>query len=365
LHTCNSTRRVANPHSFQNGGHCQPALFVHPHDPSIGNFELLNFKTIHSLIESKKIDCEFVVQPAVRSFYSRRLVNELELALLTIQETAPKQAELMRLVTDKEELAKLRVPAATGAVVTKVAARMWPYKFVSRILEDLLLSTELKGSFNLQTFTTVESLMEHNSDSWTVKTSRSEIKASKVVLATNAYTSHLLPNFSDLIVPVRGQMSSLIPFPSAAGNNRLKASFGFDGEAIDEYLIQRPNERGGHLMYGGGRQTGSQTVGVADDSVVDEEIAKYLRKSLIERLALPEGDFKETVPVDGKCQWCVKQKVSASPALVVPFAATLCSNTSIVGPLLPLIAQQALYKLHSIRANLYKSSFPKRLTLFD
>jgi glycine/D-amino acid oxidase-like deaminating enzyme len=271
----------------------------------------------------------------------------------------------MRLVTDKEELAKLRVPAATGAVVTKVAARMWPYKFVSRILEDLLLSTELKGSFNLQTFTTVESLMEHNSDSWTVKTSRSEIKASKVVLATNAYTSHLLPNFSDLIVPVRGQMSSLIPFPSAAGNNRLKASFGFDGEAIDEYLIQRPNERGGHLMYGGGRQTGSQTVGVADDSVVDEEIAKYLRKSLIERLALPEGDFKETVPVDGKCQWCVKQKVSASPALVVPFAATLCSNTSIVGPLLPLIAQQALYKLHSIRANLYKSSFPKRLTLFD
>ena len=65
----------ANSRLLQNGGHCQPALFVHPHDPSIGNFELLNFKTIHSLIEAKKIDCEFVVQPAVRTFYSRRLVN--------------------------------------------------------------------------------------------------------------------------------------------------------------------------------------------------------------------------------------------------------------------------------------------------
>jgi hypothetical protein len=119
----------------------------------------------------------------------------------------------------------------------------------------------------------------------------------------------------------------------------LKASFGFDGEAIDEYLIQRPNERGGHLMYGGGRQIGSQTVGVADDSVVDDEIAKYLRKSLIERLALPEGDVKETVPVDGKCQWCVKQRVSVFPALFVDFPVTLCSNTSNTGPLLPVITQ--------------------------
>ena len=216
----------------------------------------------------------------------------------------------MTLVTDKAELANLRVPTATGAVVTQIAARMWPYKFVARILEDLLTSTELNGSFNLQTFTPVECLAEYYGDRWTVKTPRGCMVASRVVLATNAYTSHLLPGFKDLIVPVRGQMSALIPLPSAAGENRLKTSFGFDGEGIDDYLIQRSNEKGGQLMFGGGRGYGGPTVGVADDSVIDEEIAKYLRGALIENLALHERYGK--VEMDRRCERCIRRKVSAS-----------------------------------------------------
>jgi glycine/D-amino acid oxidase-like deaminating enzyme len=249
----------------------------------------------------------------VRTFYSRSLVNEVELALLKIQETAPELAKRMTLVTDKAELEKLRVPTATGAVVTQIAARMWPYKFVSRILEDLLTSTEVNGSFNLQTYTPVECLAEYYGDRWTVKTPRGSIVASKVVLATNAYTSHLLPSFTDLIVPVRGQMSALVPLPSAAGDNRLKTSFGFDGEGIDDYLIQRPNEKGGQLMFGGGRGYGGPTVGVADDSVIDEDIAKYLRSALIENLALPEGyGKKEKVKLDRRCERCITRRVSVA-----------------------------------------------------
>lgn len=249
----------------------------------------------------------------MRTFYSRGLLNEVELALLKIQETAPEQAKLMELVTDKTELEKVRVPTATGAVVTQVGARMWPYKFVAHVLEDLLMSSELNGSFNLQTFTPVEALAEYDLDRWTVKTPRGCIVASKVVLATNAYTSHLLPSFSDLIVPVRGQMTALVPLPSVAGQHRLKTNMGFDGEAIDEYLIQRPNAKGGHLMFGGGRQIGGQTVGIADDSVIDDEISKYLRSSLIERLALPEGKAeKKKEGIDGRCEGCVKQKVSGN-----------------------------------------------------
>lgn len=249
----------------------------------------------------------------MRTFYSRRLWNEVELALLTVQQTDPELGKLMRPVTDKAELAKLRVPNAVGAVVTKIAARMWPYKFVSRILEDLVMATDLKGSFNLQTFTSVKGLVENDDEGWTVNTSRGAIKASKVVLATNAYTSALLPNFADLIVPVRGQMSSLVPWPSVKEDTRLKTSFGFDGEAIDEYLIQRPNERGGHLMYGGGRQIGGATVGVSDDSVIDTEIAKYLRQSLVERLALPESHKMKTREGKEVCENCSKVNVSGLP----------------------------------------------------
>jgi glycine/D-amino acid oxidase-like deaminating enzyme len=201
--------------------------------------------------------------------------------------SAPDLAAMMRFTTSEHELAALRVPTAVAAVVTDVAARMWPYKFVSHILEELLTSTAVDQIFNLQTLTPVLRLAAH-ATGVEVFTSRGTISASKVVLATNAYTSHLLPQFADLIVPCRGQMSSLVPLPSISGKNRLGTSLGFLGDGLDDYLIQRPTERGAHLMFGGGRQHG-QSLGVTDDSVVDPDTAHYLRSRLLEALQLPEA----------------------------------------------------------------------------
>jgi glycine/D-amino acid oxidase-like deaminating enzyme len=192
-----------------------------------------------------------------------------------------------RLVTDASELKDLRIPTALGAIVTDIAARVWPYKFVSHILEKLLTSSDLPGSFNLQTHTAVTSLKPASSPSsrggWEVVTPRGSIIAQKVVLATNAYTSFLLNDYADLIVPVRGQMSALLPPPQLAGENRLQNSFGFMGEAQDDYLIQRgEKERGGgseQLLYGGGRSEG-RSLGVTDDESIDEKTASYLRGAL-------------------------------------------------------------------------------------
>lgn len=273
-HKSSSRNRPLKPQTSQNGGHCQPLLLDHPHDPSIAHFELSNLHTLESLIAHQKIPCEFVRQPSVRALYSAHHLADAEMALFTLQETAPELAKLMRVVRDKEELRELRVESCVGAVVTSVAARMWPYKFVARVLEDLLLGTGDDddgsagggggGSFNLQTLTPVTSLTPpstttntstNTNNHWTLHTPRGTLKAKTVILATNAYTSHLLPSLKDLIVPCRGQMSALLPknFPSLTGAaNRLTTSFGFLGEGIDDYLIQRPSEGGGHLMFGGG-----------------------------------------------------------------------------------------------------------------
>lgn len=200
---------------------------------------------------------------------------------------APELLERMKLVTSPEELASLRVPTAKAAVVTDIAARMWPYKFVSRILEDLL--DNHPETFNLQTLTPVTKITPSDSDV-RIETSRGTISAKKVILATNAYTSHLLPQFAPLIVPVRGQMSALRPFPSVSGpEKRLKTSLGFASSGEEDYLIQRPDERGGHLMFGGGRSHGGRTVGTTDDSIVDPDTEKYLRGRLGTVLGLPES----------------------------------------------------------------------------
>ncbi|KAF2207062.1 hypothetical protein CERZMDRAFT_88824 [Cercospora zeae-maydis SCOH1-5] len=272
----------------RNGGHCQPIFFEHPNNPEVGRFELSNFKALHHIITDKSIDCEFVSQPGVRAIYAKQHLQTIEQALDTLKTTAPDLASMMRMVTSKEELAELRLPTALGAVVTDVAARMWPYKFVCRILEHLLTSPHLDGLFNLQTLTPVTSITLQ-AERAEVHTTRGTVHASKVVLATNAYTSHLLPGFKDLIVPCRGQMSSLIPLPSVSRENRLKTSLGFLGDGLDDYLIQRPSDRGEHLMFGGGRQHGP-SIGVSDDSVVDEKTARYLRSRLLEVFQLPEGE---------------------------------------------------------------------------
>lgn len=316
----------------RNGGHCQPLLFENPHDPSIGQFELANYTTLAKLIAEKEIDCEWHSQPGVRAIYSRSQLNEVELALYTVKETSPKIAELMTLVTDKKKLEDLRIPTAIGAVVTSVAARLWPYKFVARILEDLLKSCELKGSFNLQTTTPVTALEASGDDVWDVYTPRGKITANKVVLATNAHTSHLLPTFSDLIVPVRGHMTALVPEPSVAGEKRLKTSFSMMGEGVDDYLIQRPSQRGEHLMFGGGRQHDSFSVGNADDSSMDPEVMRYLRRNLFSTLDLqPKKDEKTKWPEGegSSCKTCRARAVSIlHPQPHLPYLTTPPSNVT-------------------------------------
>ncbi|KAK3676840.1 hypothetical protein LTR78_003044 [Recurvomyces mirabilis] len=276
----------------RNGGHCQPLLIENPHDPSIGHFELKNFRTLQDLIKEKEIDCEFVEQPGVRGIYSLHHLREAEESLKVMETTAPELGGFMRIVTEKAELRRLRIPTADGAVVTEIAARLWPYKFVARILEDLLTSTTLSGTFNLQTLTPALSLTPAQNGparSWTITTPRGDISAQKVILATNAYTSHLLPDsFTNLILPCRGQMSALQPLPSLTGSSRLQTSFGFLGDGLDDYLIQRPSERGGHLMFGGGRQHGP-SISETDDGVVDPQTARYLRTRLVGAFGLPEG----------------------------------------------------------------------------
>lgn len=284
---------------IQNGGHCQPLLFEHPDDPSIGHFELANFHALQDLVQERDIDCEFVVQPGCRAIYSSYHLEHTKLAIAKLKDNAPELASMMRLVTDEDELASLRIATAMGAVVTSIAGRMWPYKLVARVLEDLITSTNLHGTFNLQTLTPVTSLVSRPLGV-VVETPRGTILAKKVILATNAYTSHLLPTFAPLIVPCRGQMSSLLPPSSVAGENRLKTSFGFLGDGMDDYLIQRPSERGGHLMFGGGRHT-ARSIGETNDNFVDDATAHYLKTRLFSALDLPAP--KEKVEMEATHMW--------------------------------------------------------------
>lgn len=257
--------------------------------------------------------CEWREVAGCRTFWSAPLMKAAIDDVARLKKNAPELGEMVTVVTDEAELKKHRVKGAAGATLTAKAASMWPYKYVAFILERLIK----EGRLNLQTKTPVTS-MEPCPDEWkgaavgarySVHTSRGIINARHVILATNGYTSHLLPSFADLIVPVRGEMSALLPPP---GSERLGHSYGFVGAHgqdpnHDDYLVQRPFSGvlnpAGHLMYGGGRGEGRlETIGMTDDSVIDEGSAAYLRRTLLGALDLA-GEAESMKELTATHQW--------------------------------------------------------------
>ncbi|PNS18039.1 hypothetical protein CAC42_3998 [Sphaceloma murrayae] len=283
----------------RNGGHCQPLLFTHPNDPSIGHFELqghaalarlsgVQLPTDPSPPPRKTFPCEFVTQPGVQAFYDHDTSIKTKSDLETLTGHDPELASHCSFITSKETLANLGVPDAVAALVTDTAGRCWPYKFVAGVIEDLVLDEGLHGRFNLQTWMPVVSISRRDeADQWSVKTARGSVQAKQVILATNGYTSAIMPDYTDMIVPCRGQMSAIKPPGELAGEKRLKTSWGFSEKGNHDYLIQRPNEFGGHLMYGGAEKYGHR-LGVTDDSFVDDRQTKYLKTTLQRYFSLEE-----------------------------------------------------------------------------
>lgn len=209
-----------------------------------------------------------------------------------LHRTDPDLAEKAKVVTDKDELAKLKIPQAVGAVYQYNAAKCWPYKLVSWVLEGLL--KEHDGTFNLQTSTPATHL-QRAGKSWIVHTPRGQVAARNVVLATNAYTSHLLPKMTKMLVPVRGQVCALRP---PEGDILLKHSHIWEPGTSEDYLIQRDD---GMLIMGGERlSTIDAGVGVSRDDTVDKHVGRQLRRALHSavKLKAPSEDEDESLHAD-------------------------------------------------------------------
>lgn len=278
---------------------------IYASSAEVGIFELRNYETLRNLVAKHDIPCEWISLPGCHAFMSKSMFETAVEHTTRLDDEHPDLASLISVVykeSTSPSLADLRIPEAEGAIVQKNAASLWPYKLVCWLLESLLATnTPHWTSFNLQTNTAATRLQKLD-DGWIVHTSRGMIAAKNVLLATNAYTSHLLPQFSDLIVPVRGEMSALLPprilqkSPLPSSTKPLDHSYILLGDDDrDEYLIQRPTSTtttsGGELMYGGGREYAQAGgVGISDDSAIDPPAAAYLRYELNEALDLQNDD---------------------------------------------------------------------------
>lgn len=131
------------------------------------------------------------------------------------------------------------------ACFTYTAAHVWPYKLVLHLLQKAVG----KG-VNLQTHTPVKSVNPGSSGRWAVETERGTIQSTKVIYASNAYTSSLLPEYKGKIIGVRGICSRIVstkPDAPLLTNSYIMRLA--PGEY--DYLIPRSD---GSIIVGGGRR---------------------------------------------------------------------------------------------------------------
>ena len=155
------------------------------------------------------------------------------------------------------------------------AASLYPYKLVQHLL---LLCIDRHG-LNLQTNTPVLSVTE-DATHYVIRSERGVLRSQKVVYATNAFTSTLLPEFLGRITPFRGQCSAIVPTKTYAGPNMMTHTMcHYQGQDFD-YTIQRPKD--GVIIIGGGRGKVPirELVGNTDDSATLPPITNHLKTAM-------------------------------------------------------------------------------------
>jgi glycine/D-amino acid oxidase-like deaminating enzyme len=149
----------------------------------------------------------------------------------------------------------------------------------------------LKAGLNLQTHTPVQSISTASSSSsalWTVNTSRGALQTQTLIVATNGYTSGILPDFRNKIVPVRGTACSITPpashsIGSLPGPFRMSYGLRFS-KGQSDYMIPRqgrgriPGKGDKSLILGGAKGLFQHDEKVWYDSNRDDQQIEGARK---------------------------------------------------------------------------------------
>ena len=232
-------------------------------------------------------------------------------------------AETFKEIGAEEARRRFGAPRAVGAMLTR-AGSVWAARLAVGLMKDALA----RGC-NLQCQTLVHRIETPEVGSAAVAnaaaapaapairvvTARGTLRCHKLLLATNAYTAGLLPEFVGRITPCVGQVLVTEPVPTTEG--------GGDGSAFEnrgliitaslnptnpdgEYLLQRPAD--GRLVLG----SDAEAEGSWDDSAAaidprkSAQLRGYLRKTFAGRVAAA----RPAATTDGSEEWCGVQGYS-------------------------------------------------------
>lgn len=253
----------------------------------IARLELANISETHEFASKHGILCESKPCSTVDVIYDAEAYASGISAVKLIKESVPSDDPIADYEIYGPEEAKKEFLVDSEDVQGAfhyAAGSISAYKFAVGALK-LCLSRGL----NLQTFTPVTSIQKLEPGIWTAMTTRGVITTKNMILATNGYTAHLLPQMQTKIVPLRGQVTAHRPGPNLAQlhPDGLPLTYSFIYSNGYEYMIPRPrlpsvpDDLVGDIVIGGGigalPHDGLSEFGETDDTVINNLNSSYLR----------------------------------------------------------------------------------------
>lgn len=211
------------------------------------SFEAATLAALKTAIEEEQIDCDFVLTRAVDALMTDAMNDRMKAGFDLLRKAG---LAVMKDVSYQGGPGAEQLSGVKGAkgCVSYSAGHLWPYKLICALLQKAV-----DAGVNLQTHTPVTgvsgSLDAEGYYTLTTK-DRGTLRAKKIIYATNGYTSSILPEFENKIVPVKGICSHIVPRTTPAPH--LPNSYIIRWSPTEyEYLIPRLD---GSIVVGGARE---------------------------------------------------------------------------------------------------------------
>lgn len=240
-------RQAASGASGRNGGHTKTASYRSflENVKAVGEEEAVKVSkleydcmaAVHDLVKQKGIQCDAKRCDTVDVYYDQGHLDEARESVLLMEKLIPHHPSSKHAFYSPEETKKKFFAEDSLGSLRYEAGSVSAYKLTIGILK---LALDL--GLNLQTNTPATSISKDNT-TWIVATPRGNITTPTLILATNGYTAHLIPQLQEVIVPFRGVVTAQRPGQSLPHGGDLSTTYSFVYKEGYEYMITRPSIR--------------------------------------------------------------------------------------------------------------------------
>jgi glycine/D-amino acid oxidase-like deaminating enzyme len=216
------------------------ARFGQPRARELFDASLASMSALESLICDEAIECEYErtghIQAAWKPAHFEAFRREQELLARAFDHS-------VTLVSRADQQAEIGTRLYHGLLVDERSAALNPAKYVQGLCRAAVRS----GAVVAEHTGVVQ--LTRASQAWTLTTTRGEVQATDVFVATNGYTSDVTPALQQRLIPIGSYIVATQPLPKATASRLLpKRRMAFDSKNFLFYFRLTGDDR---LLFGG------------------------------------------------------------------------------------------------------------------